>query len=79
MFDLQTDPCENRNLIEHDEFAPHVERLQQLMQQWQTRVGDPLPLPKEYRPPPPIDLTGRKREPDQWQPEWIVKKYFTRE
>jgi len=23
-----------------------------------------------------IDLTGRTRTPDQWQPEWIVKKYF---
>lgn len=24
----------------------------------------------------PADLTGRKRVPDQWQPEWIVRKYF---
>jgi hypothetical protein len=27
-------------------------------------------------PPPKIDLTGKVRKTDQWQPEWIVKKYF---
>ena len=26
--------------------------------------------------PGSVDLTGRKRDPDQWQPDWIVKKYF---
>ena len=23
-----------------------------------------------------IDLSGRKRKPDRWQPDWIRKKYF---
>lgn len=79
LFDLHTDPHETTNLADRAEHAPHLVRLQDLLRQWQTRVGDPLQLPKDYRTPPPIDLTGRKREPDQWQPEWIVKKYFTRE
>ena len=46
------------------------------MRQWQAKVGDTLELPTENKPPEKVDLTGRKREPDQWQPEWIVKKYF---
>ena len=25
---------------------------------------------------PEIDLTGRERSPDAWQPMWIVEKYF---
>lgn len=50
----------------------------------QPRLRPPLPSPEVVlnttsRPPPAIDLTGKVRAPDQWQPEWIVKKYFTLE
>jgi len=31
-------------------------------------VSDPAPLHR--------DLTGTEREPDRWQPDWIVEKYF---
>ncbi len=76
LFDLQNDPNEIHNLIARLENAKHVARLQALMKQWQARVGDTLALPTENKPPPKVDLTGQKRKPDQWQPEWIVKKYF---
>lgn len=76
LFDLQTDPHETKNLIDRPELAQHVQRLQALMKQWQSRVGDTLELPTKNLPPPRIDLTGTPRKPDQWQPEWIVKKYF---
>jgi len=76
LFDLQTDPHETVNLIDRLDHAPRVARLQALMRQWQAKVGDTLEIPTHSKPPPSIDLTGRKRTPDQWQPEWIVKKYF---
>jgi arylsulfatase A-like enzyme len=76
LFDLQTDPHETTNLIDRPEYAKRVQRLQKLMMQWQTRAGDTLELPTENKQPPRIDLTGRQRTPDQWQPDWIVKKYF---
>lgn len=76
LFDLQTDPHETKNLIERVEHAQHVARLQALMKQWQTRVGDTLAVPTENKPPDKIDLTGYQRKPDQWQPDWIIKKYF---
>ena len=76
LFDLQNDPYETTNLIAHPEYAKHVQQLQKLMKQWQSRVGDTLELPTENRQPPKIDLTGQPRKPDQWQPDWIVKKYF---
>jgi arylsulfatase A-like enzyme len=76
LFDLQTDPDEKTNLIDHAECAEHVQRLLKLMAQWQAKVGDTLELPSENKPPEFVDLTGRKRVPDQWQPDWIVKKYF---
>jgi arylsulfatase A-like enzyme len=76
LFDLQTDPDETTNLIDRPEHAGHVERLLKLMAQWQSKVGDTVQVPARSRTPDAIDLTGRKREPDEWQPDWIVKKYF---
>jgi arylsulfatase A-like enzyme len=76
LFDLQADPDEKVNLIARAEYARHVPRLLALMRQWQVKVGDTLELPAENTPPEPVDLTGRERVPDQWQPQWIVKKYF---
>jgi arylsulfatase A-like enzyme len=76
LFDLQTDPHETINLVDRPENAGHVARLQKLMKEWQAKVGDPLELPTVNQSPPRIDLTGRARTPDQWQPDWIVKKYF---
>lgn len=79
LFDLQADPHETTSLIARPEYAKHVRRLRGLMKQWQARVGDTLELPAENRQPPGppgIDLTGQPRQPDQWQPEWIIEKYF---
>jgi len=76
LFDLKTDPHETTNLIDRPKHAARVARLQKLMREWQTRVGDTLELPTINKTPEKVDLTGRKRKPDQWQPDWIVKKYF---
>jgi arylsulfatase A-like enzyme len=76
LFDLRNDPHEMTNVIDRPQSGAHVARLMKLMKQWQARVGDTLELPTENRPPPAIDLTGLERKPDQWQPDWIVKKYF---
>jgi hypothetical protein len=46
------------------------------MKRWQARSGDTLHVPSTNKPFEAIDLTGKERTPDQWQPEWIVKKYF---
>jgi arylsulfatase A-like enzyme len=77
LFDLQADPNEIHDVIGRPENSAQVERLRELMKQWQARVGDTLEIPATNEVPAKIDLTGRKREPDQWQPDWIVKKYFT--
>lgn len=76
LFDLQTDPHETRNLIDRPEHAAHVERLRAMMASWQAKVGDKAVIPKENRLPEKVDLTGMARQPDQWQPDWIIKKYF---
>ena len=76
LFDLGTDPDERTNLVEHADCAEHVRRLRGLMRQWQAKVGDTLELPTTNKAPEAVDLSGRQRAPDQWQPAWIVKKYF---
>ena len=76
LFDLQEDPYEMTNLIERPEHAAKVERLQVLMKQWQTKVGDTVVIPTRNQAPAKVDLTGKARKTDQWQPDWIIKKYF---
>ena len=76
LFDLQNDPNETKSVYDNPANATHVTRLLGLMREWQTRVDDPLKVNTTSKPPEKIDLTGKKRVPDQWQPDWIVKKYF---
>lgn len=76
LFDLKTDPCEITNLIDRPEHATHVARLRKLMQDWQAKAGDKAVIPVENKVPEKLDMTGRKRVPDEFQPEWIVEKYF---
>ncbi len=76
LFDLQADPNERTNLFGAPELAGQTRRLLALMKEWQAKSDDTLAVPETSKPYTPIDLTGRKRTPDEWQPEWIVKKYF---
>lgn len=76
LFDLQADPNEQTNLIDSPQYTAQTGRLLELMKQWQAKSGDTLAVPATNKPFEKIDLTGRNRTPDQWQPEWIVKKYF---
>jgi hypothetical protein len=39
-------------------------------------VGDRQPLWVEGAVGGPVDLSAARRKPDQWQPKWIVDKYF---
>jgi arylsulfatase A-like enzyme len=77
LFDLQNDPHEMKNLIDVPDHAAELARLQKLMGEWQAKLNDKLELPQANKQPPAIDLTGRARKPDQWQPAWIVEKYFS--
>lgn len=76
LFDLTADPHERTNLIARAELAGEVGRLRGVMKEWQAKVGDKLEIPERNLEPKAIGLTGQARTPDQWQPDWIVKKYF---
>jgi arylsulfatase A-like enzyme len=76
LFDLASDPSEMKDLAADPAHRAQVQRLMMLMDQWRQRINDPAPLTAEKLMKKEIDLTGHERQPDQWQPEWIRKKYF---
>jgi arylsulfatase A-like enzyme len=76
LFDLKNDPHEMLNLADDPAQADRVKQMLGLLKRSQQQVGDDLPLTLAKPSPKQIDMTGRKREPDRWQPEWIRGKYF---
>lgn len=76
LFDLANDPDEMHDLAENPTQAANLERLTELLRAKQAEQGDKLPLATDKPKPKAIDLSGQPREPDQWQPDWIVEKYF---
>jgi arylsulfatase A-like enzyme len=76
LFDLKNDPDEMKNLAEEPLQAERVKKMLKQLKQWQQKIGDDLPLTVANPKSKQIDMTGRPRKPDRWQPEWIVQKYF---
>ncbi|MCY3928208.1 MAG: sulfatase-like hydrolase/transferase [Acidobacteria bacterium] len=76
LFDLSEDPAELTNLIADPDHAKTGARLEALLEGWQAAMGDTVPLSVAEPAPLHRDLTGTEREPDRWQPDWIVEKYF---
>jgi arylsulfatase A-like enzyme len=76
LFDLNADPHEMKNLADDPAHAGEIKKLTTLMQNWQRKVGDTQPLRVEKPKPKDVSFDGFVRKPDQWQPAWIVEKYF---
>lgn len=76
LFDLQSDPDEMNDLAGNPKHAKDIERLTTVLKSWQTRVGDKQALTVANPRPREVSFDGYLRKPDQWQPEWIVEKYF---
>jgi arylsulfatase A-like enzyme len=76
LFDLEKDPDELTNLADNPQQADRVELLMELLADWQQKTDDEQPLTSTNPEPMEIDLTSRLREPDRWQPRWIIDKYF---
>ena len=77
LFDLEHDPDELHDLAVVPAHSGRVAQMMGLLRQWQEQVDDPHPLHIDEPLPMEIDLTGRKRKPDHWQPDWIIEKYFS--
>jgi arylsulfatase A-like enzyme len=76
LFNLASDPLELNNLASSDEYQPKVKELTGLLREWQDKTGDTARLKSEKILPMDYDPSVFKQKPDQWQPEYILKKYF---
>ncbi|MGQ8336247.1 sulfatase-like hydrolase/transferase [Sunxiuqinia sp. A32] len=81
LFDLESDPNETTNLATDPYYKDTIERLTNLMKDWQGKVGDKQPLSVEDPLPVEVDYhSGRFSEEnrilDVWQPQWIIDKYW---
>ena len=76
LFDLASDPFELINLAERPAFSHHIARLQVKLDDWRERIRDRDPLVVTPLKPFHVDLTGRERQPDRWQPQWIRDAFF---
>ena len=79
LFDLKQDPHELQNLSQHPEQKERVQKMLATLKSWQQKTDDQQSLTSDHPQPETINLTGRKRKPDQHQPRWIVEKYFDSE
>ncbi len=76
LFDLANDPHEMVNLAEEPEHRARVERMMGMLRASQKQFGDDEELTAANPKPKAIDMTGRKRNVDRWQPMWLIEKYF---
>jgi len=76
LFNLEEDPLEMNSLAENSRFQSKTDELLRLMQEWQVAVNDTVPLTARKILPLEYDHTRLVRKPDNWQPEYTLKKYF---
>jgi hypothetical protein len=76
LFDLRNDPYETRDLAVEPGHEPEISRLTALLRSWQEKLGDKQALAVEHPKPKQMRFDDFDREPDEWQPAWIVEKYF---
>ena len=79
LFDLETDPHECQDLSEDPAHAHRIATLRAELEAWQARLGDDVPWVEAEPRSGELELTGKSRQPDRWQPAWIRAKYFETE
>lgn len=76
LFDLENDPFELNNLAENPASSQQLNKLKAILEREQKLAGDTVLWTAETILPLEYDHTKIERKPDQWQPEYTLKKYF---
>ncbi|GMQ33576.1 sulfatase-like hydrolase/transferase [Algoriphagus taiwanensis] len=77
LFDLENDPEEINNLAEDPRFESEKTKMMELLETSQREFGDTIALTAPLLKPMAYNPDTLKRKPDQWQPEYILKRYFS--
>lgn len=76
LFHLPSDPLELNNLANQQAYLQKQAEMMVLLKKWQVEVDDTLKLTADVILPLEYDYKSLVRKPDQWQPEYTLKKYF---
>ncbi|MDG1278174.1 MAG: sulfatase-like hydrolase/transferase [Algoriphagus sp.] len=76
LFNLKNDPSELNNLAENPESSNQLNKLKVSLHREQKLAGDTVKWTAETILPLEYDHTKIERKPDQWQPEYTLRKYF---
>lgn len=78
LFNLRKDPLEINNLATEPSNQSKVDEMMKLLAEWQKETGDTAVLKSKSKLPMYYDHSMFKQKPDQWQPEYTLKKYFNK-
>ena len=76
LFNLKTDPLEINNLAYLPEFKDKLSEMNAILLAEYNVCGDTMNLNPTRILPMEYDFTKLKQKPDEWQPEYILNKYF---
>jgi arylsulfatase A-like enzyme len=76
LFNLKDDPLEINNVASEAANQSRVEEMMTLLSSWQKETGDTAVLTSKSILPMEYDPAIFIQKPDQWQPEYTLKKYF---
>lgn len=76
LFNLKNDPLEINNLATAPEFKGKVDDMMGLLLEGYEATDDTANMNPGSFLPMEYDYTKLKQKPDQWQPEYTLKKYF---
>ena len=76
LFNLSEDPFELNNLAKDVAYISILNDMTELLKRSQAEMEDPAPYTADRILPLDYDFTRLVRKPDQWQPEYTLKKYF---
>jgi len=78
LFNLKEDPLEINNLAGIPSNQSKMEEMMNLLVEWQKETGDTAVLESKSKLPMGYDPTIYIQKPDRWQPEYTLKKYFSK-
>jgi arylsulfatase A-like enzyme len=76
LYNLKKDPLEINNLAALSEQKTRVDEMMELLKKWVAETKDTINLNPSVILPMDYDYTKLKQKPDNWQPEYILNKYF---
>ncbi|GAB1450415.1 sulfatase-like hydrolase/transferase [Draconibacterium sp.] len=76
LYNLKSDPLEINNLAALPDQKPRVDEMMRLMKKWAVETNDTLNFNPSHFKPMDYDYTKLKQKADNWQPDYILKKYF---